>query len=389
MTIIYLLRCSALFLAASSLADSAALHRQKASPDLAPTVSGSDKKFFTKDYQRDVRPVVGNHYVFGHPYPAVQDTGDYDSDFVKDENNDGGRWKAQMDYDILRHKITEAEKKLEELKNKLEQGAETWKKFSTDYKHASASEEGAAALRKKAEREAAEAAARVNELEGRSSADGTKVGGKVGRQVAEVNEEMADLEKCKEELAKAKQKLKDLLAEKEKIDGKNTKIGEDNEAAKAQADKDNAESAKKAKAAKEEAKKQQEEEAKKMTKEEAKAAEKARKAKKAREAAKARAQGEVDVRNMDEAAWKKKLDQEKSEQAEASGSYNDELADVKRTEAELKKAAENLRKYRRPPYVDDNGGVYYEPDEDHKSAAKLVSVSGALLFAAMAAIAVQ
>jgi hypothetical protein len=62
----------------------------------------SDKKFFKKDYPDDKRPVVHNH--FDHPYPKVQDDERYDKDYIKDENDDGGYWKAQMEYDRLKNK---------------------------------------------------------------------------------------------------------------------------------------------------------------------------------------------------------------------------------------------------------------------------------------------
>merc|ERR1711865_248652 len=42
---------------------------------------------------------------FKHPYPVVQDREDFDRDFVNDENSDNGSWKAQMEYDRLRHKL--------------------------------------------------------------------------------------------------------------------------------------------------------------------------------------------------------------------------------------------------------------------------------------------
>ena len=76
-------------------------------PNLEPK---SSKKFFGKDYPVDHHPVADEHYKFGHPYPAVMDSSDYDSDFVKDENSDGGKWDAQMNYDILRQKVTAADK---------------------------------------------------------------------------------------------------------------------------------------------------------------------------------------------------------------------------------------------------------------------------------------
>merc|ERR1719201_3176303 len=90
---------------------------QSLSPHLEPK---SDKKFFDKDYPQDKRPVADKYYVFNHPYPAVQDSGDYDKDFIKDENSDGGRWQAQMEYDTLRSQIQKAKDKLDELQKKMD-----------------------------------------------------------------------------------------------------------------------------------------------------------------------------------------------------------------------------------------------------------------------------
>merc|ERR1719498_2218735 len=95
---------------------------------IEPEVEKSDKKFFKKDYTWDKRPVADKYYVFNHPYPAVQDSGDYDKDFVKDENSDGGKWQAHMDYDILRSKIHKEKEKLDKLKKKMEDAYEEWQR---------------------------------------------------------------------------------------------------------------------------------------------------------------------------------------------------------------------------------------------------------------------
>merc|ERR1719409_2421009 len=81
----------------------------------------SSKKFFAKDYSNDHQAVADEHYFFDHPYPAVQDHEDYDKDFVKDENNDNGQWQAQMEYDALRVKVTQATNELKALKKKLDE----------------------------------------------------------------------------------------------------------------------------------------------------------------------------------------------------------------------------------------------------------------------------
>merc|ERR1719321_2397542 len=79
-------------------------------PELEPT---SDKKFFGKDYPDDRRPLpIHEHKMFNHPYPTVQDSDRYDKDYVKDENDDGGYWKAQMEYDALKNKLAKEKKEM-------------------------------------------------------------------------------------------------------------------------------------------------------------------------------------------------------------------------------------------------------------------------------------
>lgn len=65
-----------------------------------PELETNDHEFFKKDYSSDGRPDIQSH--FGHPYPEIQDSDDYDSDYVKDENHDNGHYDAQMAYDRLR-----------------------------------------------------------------------------------------------------------------------------------------------------------------------------------------------------------------------------------------------------------------------------------------------
>merc|ERR1719316_2077309 len=71
-------------------------------PELTPE---SDNKFMKKDYPDDKRPKVINK--FGHPYPTIQDDTRYDKDYVKDENDDGGYWKTQMEYDRLKNLLSD------------------------------------------------------------------------------------------------------------------------------------------------------------------------------------------------------------------------------------------------------------------------------------------
>merc|ERR1719263_1508246 len=67
-----------------------------------------------------------------------------------------------------------------------------------------------------AKKAADEAARRVNELEGGAQKPGTGVGGAIGDAIKDVQKEMKDLEDCKEALAKAKKKLKELLEQQAK-----------------------------------------------------------------------------------------------------------------------------------------------------------------------------
>merc|ERR1712226_1828093 len=78
------------------------------SPELKPA---ADKVFFKKDYPSDNQPKA-DPFHFAHPYPVVQDSGDFDKDFVKDENKDNGNWEAQDKYDRLRSKLAKEKRDL-------------------------------------------------------------------------------------------------------------------------------------------------------------------------------------------------------------------------------------------------------------------------------------
>lgn len=315
-----------------------------------PDVDKSDKKFFGKDYPWDKRPVADKHYKFDHPYPAVQDTGDYDRDFVKDENADGGKWQAQMEYDILRSKIRQAEKAFAEAKARLEKEEAEWTAVKDKYQKTSSAATSAETARKQAELESAEATKKVNDLAGPAYKPGQKVGGEVGEAVDRVNKEIDDLETCKKELAAAKKRLKGLIKEKEELDRKE-KLEEVVRVDKVLKDKLFKDQEKKKKAGERDA-----------------------------------AEKEAGKMSADQAAWKRKLAAEQKAAEEASSSYEKELADVKRTEAQLKAAEKNLRKFRRPPYVDDNGGVYNVPDDKSKARHSLVAVGAVVAMVAAAAL---
>merc|ERR1719461_2309316 len=97
------------------------LQHGRISPKLDPV---SDKTFFGHDYPNNLAAKGQSKPEFGHPYPAVQDTDKFDKDYVKDENGDDGEWTAQMEYDLLRTKVSKAKddmEKAEEAKKEVQE----------------------------------------------------------------------------------------------------------------------------------------------------------------------------------------------------------------------------------------------------------------------------
>merc|ERR1711871_1111655 len=99
-----------------------------------------------------------------------------------------------MEYDTLRGKIRKANKKLEELKKKMEGKYEDWMRAKEKAKGGQDKLGETPSGLDQAKQEADDAQQKVNELEGRSQKDGTKVGGEIGDAVKKVQKEMDDLE---------------------------------------------------------------------------------------------------------------------------------------------------------------------------------------------------
>lgn len=171
------------------------MREQAESPDeISPTLSPkSDKKFFGRDYPDDLRP--GRIHKFDHPFPTVQDSDDYDTDFVKDENNEKGEGAAQMDYDILKTKLHKMKAALSPLKKKMEEEKKEWL-------DAVEREKAAEAASNAAEKNAADAQSALGEVGDVSGVSGAS---------EEVEDETSDLKKCEKELAKVKAELKKLM----------------------------------------------------------------------------------------------------------------------------------------------------------------------------------
>merc|ERR1719281_358215 len=88
---------------------------------ISPTVKQTDAEFMKDDLPADARPnAISPNLAFGHPYPAVQEHVDYDSDYVQDQNKDNGEWATQWEYDRLRSKVRKEQKEMLEAQAKME-----------------------------------------------------------------------------------------------------------------------------------------------------------------------------------------------------------------------------------------------------------------------------
>lgn len=198
--------CASVFLgiACLNLVGASQVLNLRINPELEPK---SDARFFGKDYPDDVRGPEYHH--FGHPYPTVQDSDRYDKDYVKDENDDGGYWKAQMEYDRLKNKLAKEKKEMERALAK-----ENEEKKELD--KAKAIEDAA-----EKDRQAAEQKEEDSEKD-RKKADAAHdvIKDHLDESTEKTETEVKDLEDCKRQLAEAKAKLKALLAEKEAAEKK-------------------------------------------------------------------------------------------------------------------------------------------------------------------------
>merc|ERR1719433_2025888 len=107
----------------------------------------TDKKFFgppfPADYPHDQQPRASRRvFEKGQPYPKVQEQGFFDKDYVKDENGDGGEWKAQMDYDTARTKIDRTKKQKEAAEKKAEAEHKDVDEAAAKYKEKKEKEDG-------------------------------------------------------------------------------------------------------------------------------------------------------------------------------------------------------------------------------------------------------
>eukprot|EP00747_Dinoflagellata_sp_TGD_P101569 gnl/TRDRNA2_/TRDRNA2_168384_c1_seq4.p2 gnl/TRDRNA2_/TRDRNA2_168384_c1~~gnl/TRDRNA2_/TRDRNA2_168384_c1_seq4.p2 ORF type:complete len:325 (+),score=124.13 gnl/TRDRNA2_/TRDRNA2_168384_c1_seq4:67-1041(+) len=181
----------------------AAIAVNRINPELRPK---SDNKFMHDDYPSDERPRE-NGLAFEHPYPVVQETHNYDYDYVKDENSDNGEWKSQMQYDEARAKMHKIIKETEAAKREMDAQYK-------DYQKAIEHEKQAEIIAEKAE--VATGVAKGVEVD--KAQDVEDLRAKTAAAADEVEKEMVDLEECKKQLADTRAKLKELVEKTEKAE---------------------------------------------------------------------------------------------------------------------------------------------------------------------------
>jgi len=185
---------------------------------------------------------------------VVQDSGDFDKDYVKDENSDDGHWKAQQEYDRLRHKLEhekkEAAKALEKKKEEeqeLKQALDKYSKEAHDKQQADAAKqkkkEGGKHM-EKAEVKKRQTPTQTEKVQGWSwswpfswpfswpksvesdppAAEPVfKKGTGVRSATKDTEKAMDNLKACQDDLAKARDELKNLMEELDEAKGKQSK----------------------------------------------------------------------------------------------------------------------------------------------------------------------
>merc|ERR1719217_935384 len=173
--------------------------RSRIVPELEPV---SDKKFMKSDLPDDRRPRV--YHKFQYPYPIVDDSEDYDADYVEDKNDDGGYWSAQMKYDALKNKLTKEVDELKDALRNLQRKKLVLDQISKREAEAEKKAEAAEAAEKDADAHHDDATGKLKAA--KKGVDGAADG---------VDDKTMTLEECKKQLQEAREKLKKLLAEKE------------------------------------------------------------------------------------------------------------------------------------------------------------------------------
>lgn len=312
-------RAALLVAGVASKATDRSIDNTHINPELDPK---SHRVFYNVDYPDDLSPKPVHE--FDHPFPLVQDSEDYDKDFVKDENSDKGEWKLQQKYEKLSQRLAQSRaavaksKKAEEDRYRKLTGHRSQERNARlETRDARAAREAA---EKRAEKKLKEAEKRLEKMLGKDVAEGG-----IAKATDKLKNETDDLEGCKKKLAEAREELKKLQEEKLRMEA---------------AAKDSASAHRTAE------------------------------------------QAELG-KEKEEASWEKTVANGESDYNRAHRTYKQEVADLATMEADMKKAEEKIRHFRRAE--DSSGGVYNANVE--KSSARESPRTIALATAVMAAVA--
>lgn len=191
----------------------------------------SDKKFFASNYPQDTRPVVDKNVLNKlksdkEPYPALQNTNKFDTDFVKDENKDAGHWKAQFEYDALRKKMLQEEadekaaadkatKEGSDVDGAQKNADDAAKKADDAKKEANAAKDAEDAAKQKKE----DAASKKDD--GSEKATKAELEKKLAKAAVALEEQKKAFALCEKELAEAKTNYEELKIKVAEMDQKN------------------------------------------------------------------------------------------------------------------------------------------------------------------------
>jgi len=207
---------------------------QRGPPYLSPPIDiatgpSSHKAFFGKDYPKDEQPAVGGKAAAkelakkGKPYPKMQVNKAFDSDYVQDENGDGGKWQAQMDYDYARLGYNKAVDRAKKEQGEYADAADKARRESGEYDDAASRAKDSSGKVSDAEAARDAEARRQKEAsngtgtdhrgeDSKKNLDGMEA--KIAAAERAYEKEKQDYKECEKELEDAKARLEALKQEK-------------------------------------------------------------------------------------------------------------------------------------------------------------------------------
>lgn len=178
------------------------------------------KEVDLSSYPYDSSPKRGD-LRFSHPYPGVQDSGDFAKDYVKDENSDDGQWEAQSNYDAVRIKYDAALRRLNEAAKRMTALRPEFQDTNQELIKASRQEDALADKLDNSIDDHKDAVAKVKTFKEKAEdllkkvkEDGNQsIAGDTSLEeaVKNVEERIANMEECERKLLEAKEQLEDLL----------------------------------------------------------------------------------------------------------------------------------------------------------------------------------